>query len=224
MKRSVDEFSASTSELIRRFRSIAFAKSLEREAFPFSSKVALYNQSWVVATDLAPNALALSMANAKSNNVHLDTAVLDHFNQSSVHEMKKRFFQQGQKDLFERDGQFDRHDQYQPYHNGFRLVFGSSLQGLFQDTDRLDSALWKTLDQLLDSNAPNALAILAHNRDDKLQVPIHTKFPYHLVRRISASDEFFGNMKTRAGDVSDFEISILQRRATPILSSNSSFR
>ena len=185
---------------------------MQREGFPFSSKFDIYNKPWVVATDLAPQALALSMANAKNNNVNLDTAILDHFNQSSVQGIKNRFFRHIKEHLFERDIALNRNEQIEQHHNGFSLIFGSSLQGLFQDTDRLDSSLWRTLEQFLDLRNPNSLIILAHNRADRLEIPNQTIFPYHIVRRVSASDEFFGNMKTRSGDVSDFEISILQRR------------
>lgn len=157
-----------------------------------------------MATDLAPHALALTMANAKSNNVNVRTAIMDHFDKSSVQDVKKRLFM----------GENEQQKENQLNHTGFSLIFGSSLQGLFQDTDREDSVLWRTLDQLLDSNDPNSLVILAHNRDDALKIPPHSNFSYHRVRRLSASDEFFGNMKSRAGDASDFEISVLQSRAT----------
>lgn len=167
-----------------------------------------------MATDLAPHALALAMANAKSNSIDLGTAIMDHSDQSSVQDVKKRFFPQKKEHVFETDLSSDRQKQKQPYHTGFSLIFGSSLQGLFQETDRLDSTLWRTLDQLLDTNNPNALVILAHNRADTLKIPPDSNFSYHLVRRLSASDEFFGNMKSRAGDESDFEISVLQPRPT----------
>ena len=165
-----------------------------------------------MATDLAPHALALAIANAKSNNVDLGTAIIDHSDQSSVQDVKKRFFPQ--KKNHETDLSSDNQKQKQPNHTGFSLIFGSSLQGLFQETDRLDSTLWRTLDQLLDTNNPNALVVLAHNRADRLKIPTDSNFSYHLVRRLSASDEFFGNMKSRAGDESDFEISVLQPRST----------
>jgi hypothetical protein len=184
---------------------------LQKLGFPFSSSHDPNNQPWVVATDLVPHALALSMANAKSNNVDLGTAIMDHFDQSSVQDVKKRFFPQKKEHICETDLSSDRQKQKQPYHTGFSLIFGSSLQGLFQDTDRLDSILGRTLDQLLDSNNPNALVIIAHNRADTLKIPPDSNFSYHLVRRLLASDEFFGNMKNRAGDVSE---SVLQPRPT----------
>lgn len=123
-----------------------------------------------MASDLAPHALALTMANAKNNGVQLEIAPMDHFDQNSVKNVKKKFFPSNEDLGFENGVCSDRLNRKQLYRSGFSLVFGSSLQGLFQGTDRLDSALWKTLDQLLDSNNPNALAILAHNRDDALKV------------------------------------------------------
>ena len=43
-------------------RSIALAKSLQKLGPPFASSHDPNNQSWVMATDLAPYALALTMA------------------------------------------------------------------------------------------------------------------------------------------------------------------
>ncbi len=189
----------------RRF-SIALSTSLQNLGFPVSSQDG-NSQPWVVATDLAPHALALTIANANNNNVVVETANMDHFDQSSIQEVKKEFFPQKNENA-------DRQTRNLPNSNGFSLVFGSSLLGLFQDTHRLDSTLWQILDQLLDSNNPNALVILAHNREDALRLPPESEFAYRLVRRLSGSDDFFGNMKSRAGDSSDFEVSVIQRKAT----------
>ena len=162
---------------------------------------------WVVATDLAPHALALTIANANNNNVGVETTIMDHFEQSSMEEAKSKFFSHKKENA-------DMETQNQPNPDAFSLVFGSSLLGLFQDTDRLDSALWKTLDELLDSTNPNSLVILAHNRDDSLKLPPHPDFRYRLVRRLSGSDDFFGTMINRAGDASELVISVIQRRAS----------
>jgi hypothetical protein len=185
---------------------------MQRLGFPLSDDPE--NDPWVVATDIAPHALALTMANAKSNNVNVGAMVMDHFDQASVQDVKERFFSRKNECTSETDSSSDKQKQNQPLPGGFSLIFGSSLLGLFQDTDRVDSALWRTLDQLLEWNNPNALVILAHNRADTLKIPPDPDFPYHMVRRLSASDEFFGNMSGRTGDASDFEISVLQPRVT----------
>ena len=187
--------------------SIALARSLKTLGYPFSSSQNPNGQPWVVASDFAPHSLALTMANANNNEVDVGTVIMDHFDQSSVKEVKKRFFPHNVEHV-------DTQNRNQPDRDGFSLIFGSSLQGLFQDTDRLDSALWKALYHLLDSNNPNSLVILAHNREDSLKIPSHANFPFQLVRKLSATEGFFGNMKSRAGDVSDFEISVLQPRTT----------
>ena len=181
--------------------------------FPFLSSHHPKNQPWVVATDVAPHALALTMANANSHHVDIGTALMDYFNQTSVQDVKKKFFPPRLKNRLETDLSSDGQKQAQPQHVGFALVFGSSLQRLFQDTDRPESVLWRTLDELLDLNNPNSLAILVHHRADPLTLPPDINFPYRLVRRLSASDEVFGNMKTRDGDASDFEICVFQPHA-----------
>jgi len=94
------------------------------------------------------------------------------------------------------------------------MIFGSSLQGLFQDTGCPESFLWRTLDELLDRNNKNSLVILGHSRVEPFKIPPDPNFPYRLVRRLSASDAFFGDMKTRAGDKSDFEIYVFQPQTT----------
>ena len=96
--------------------------------------------------------------------------------------------------------------------NGFSLIFGSSLQGLFQGTGRRDGTLWKVLDELLDAN-PASLVILGHTVSEQIDLP-PDPFPYRLVRRLSASDDFFGDMKTRNGETSDYEICVFQLKAT----------
>ena len=125
---------------------------------------------------------------------------MDHFNQTSLEEIKQRFFPrktENAKILNEL------------HRNGFSLIFGSSLQGLFRDTDRSDSPLWKAIDQLLDANDPKSLVILAHNREDLQNVP--SDVPYQLVRQILSTDPFFGNIKNRAGDAeAEFALSVFK--------------
>jgi hypothetical protein len=143
----------------------------------------------VVATDVAPQSLALTKANAWFNNANITTLQLNHTNITSVSEAKKRFF-------------FFNKSQTR----GFAMVLGSSLMGLFHGTQDPKSMLWTILDMLLDQNNPHALAILVHVRSDPLLPP--TDGSFQLVRRISG--DTFG-MKTRAGESSDFEISVFQR-------------
>lgn len=193
--------------------SIALAKSLERMGFPFSSSRHSKSQPWVVATDFAPHALALTMANAKNNHVKIGTALMDYFNQSSVRDAKDRkniFFLPERK---EKDLCLEKKNQNYGQQVGYPLVFGSSLQGLFQETDRVNSALWRTLDELIDLNNPHALAILVHNRADPLKIPNDANFSFRLVRRLSGSHDVFGNMKTRTAETAEFEIYVFKPEA-----------
>lgn len=175
---------------------------MTKSGFLSSSSLPPHKNPWVVATDLAPHALALTIANAKSNDAFLGTAIMDHFNQSSLIEVKQRFFLRKTENKNARISN-ERH------RDGFSLIFGSSLQGLIRGTDRLDSPLWKAIDELLDINDPNSLVILAHNREDLQNIP--SDCPYQLVRQLLATDPFFGNMKNRAGDLeADFLLSVLK--------------
>merc|ERR1712238_82769 len=197
--------------------SIALAKSLQRMWFPsLSSEHRKKQQPWVVATDVAPHALALTMANANKNQVDdiIDTSLMDHFNQTSIQEVKKnkfpsRIIKTRKAHLF-----YNTQEQTWPQNDGFAMIFGSSLQGLFQDTGCPESFLWRTLDELLDRNNKNSLVILGHSRVEPFKIPPDPNFPYRLVRRLSASDAFFGDMKTRTGDKSDFEIYVFQPQTT----------
>lgn len=198
--------------------SIALAKSLQRMDLPFlpSSDHHGKQQPWVVATDVAPHALALTMANANNNDVDdiIDTSLMDHFNQTSMQNVKNKYFPPRIVDTIKTNSSCNTQEQIRTLDDGFAMIFGSSLQGLFQDTDRPESVLWKTLDGLLDRNNPNSLAILVHSRVEPLKVPPDPNFPYRLVRRLSASNKFFGDMKTRAGEASDFEIYVFQPQNT----------
>ena len=197
--------------------SIALAKSLQRMDFPsLSSDHHGKQQPWVVATDVAPYALALTMANANTNDVDdiINTSLMDHFNQTCMQDVKNKYFPPRRIDTIKTNSSHSIQEQIRTLGDGFAMIFGSSLQGLFQDTDRPESVLWKTLDELLDRNNPNSLAILVHNRVEPLKVPPDPNFPYRLVRRLSASHKFFGDMKTRTGETSDFEIYVFQPNNT----------
>ena len=192
--------------------SIALAKSLQRMGFPSLSFEHREKQPWVVATDVAPHALALITANANNNQVDdiIDTSLMDHFNQTSIQEVKKTIFPSRITETRKAYLSYNTQEQTRRQNDGFAMIFGSSLQGLFEDTDRPESVLWRTLDELLDRNNKNSLVILGHSRAEPLKIPPDPNFSYRLVRRLSASDAFFGHMKTRAGDKSDFEICVFQ--------------
>ena len=137
----------------------------------------------VVATDIAPQALALATVNAKANGVTMTIARVNHTNLDSLQSIKQTYSKRG-----------------------FAVVLGSSLQSLFLDTEDPDGQLWKVLGILLADDNPFAIAVLVHTRSEPLQEPRDQSFK--LVRKISG--DHFG-MKTRSGDVSDFEICLFQR-------------
>lgn len=138
----------------------------------------------VMATDKAPHALALTIANSQAANASVQTALLDHSNATDI----VRFL--------------DEHSSA-----GFAVVLGSSLQAMFDvTTDDREHQLWKTLDLLLDPSNPHAVALLAHSIKT-LRSPRDGGF--RLVRTISGNK--FG-MRTRYSEESDFEISVFQRR------------
>lgn len=148
----------------------------------------------VVATDVAPHALALSTANAWFNEVTtLTFDVMNHFNTASVEEIRDRYFPR---------------DTTSGQHGGFPVVIGSSLQSFFSNSSDPNSAVWKTLEILLDGDNPHALAIFVHVRDEPLVPPSDGSF--ELVRQISG-DKF--GMQTRARDSSDFGIFVFRRVA-----------
>lgn len=175
--------------------------------FPFNSSCPTNNQppksSWVLATDVAPHALALTIANSQINNVTVNTAIMNHFDNSSIVNVMNKFTKDDE--------------------GGFSLVFGSSLQDLFQTTTTDSSSsnttiapLWQTLNQLLDKNNPNSLVILGHSRFDQLEVP-QEEGSWELITRISGSHSFFGNMQTRDGNLSDFELSVLKPKEVVVV-------
>jgi hypothetical protein len=203
--------------------SIALAKTLERMLLSwndvlstnptdhFQPYVPHHHRPLVVATDVSPQAQALTIANARWNQALVNVSRMDYFNTTSVQEIR---------DLY-----FTNHDNigHDSIKRGFAMVIASSLQELFQDThDATTSPLWDVLDILLDPSKEEvpAMAILVHTRSEPLREPtsmggsggIENDQRFRLLRRISGSDEMFGNMKTRWGDESDFEICIFQRR------------
>jgi len=91
---------------------------------------------------------------------------------------------------------------------GFAVVIGSSLQAFFYNTDDPTAQIWRALDILLDQNNPKAVALFCHTRSEPIRPPCDGSF--ELVRTISG-DEF--NMQTRAGETSDFEISLFGRQS-----------
>jgi len=143
---------------------------------------------FVVATDKAPYALALTRANTHASKVSVATSHLDHFNLTSLMEFKKKY--------------------YKSEGEGFDIVLGSSLQALFnEETHDPNHHLWVVLDVLLHPSNPNAIAILAHTIKAIAPPTINSKF--RLLRKING-DRF--DMTTRFGESSDFEISVFARR------------
>jgi hypothetical protein len=150
----------------------------------------------VVATDVAPYSLALTISNAWHNDANLAIDFLNNTNISSVEEAREKHFP-----TTNGTGKVSKHC-------GFAIVMGSSLQLFFQDSDNPSSNLWKTLDILLDQNNPHAVAIFVHVRSYPLLPPSDGSF--ELIEQLSG-DRF--GMQTRTGDSSDFEIFVFRRRA-----------
>ena len=159
--------------------SIALALYLKKQYGPDNGKAV------VVATDVAPHAMALATANAKANLARVAVSRVNHTDISSLEAVKSKF-------------SLDK--------RGFAVVMGSSLESLFGETEDPQSRLWKILDVLLDPYNPHAIAVLTHTTTDPLQAPVDGSF--RLLRQVSGS--VFG-MQSRAGDTSCFEISVFQR-------------
>ena len=167
--------------------SIAFARTLDR-VDDGERKGNKREAPRVIATDIAPQALALTKSNALAANASVATALLDHYNETALADYFRSTHHQG---------------------SGFSILLGSALQALFDEsTVEKDHHLWKTLDSLLDSSG-TAIALLSHTIHS-LQVPDDGLF--QRIRTISG-DRF--GMKTRWGEKSDFEISVFRRVATP---------
>lgn len=140
----------------------------------------------MVATDKAPQALALTLANANAANVTsiLKTELLDHYNHTQVESFQKR---------------------HQP---GFSVILGSALQHLY---DVEDNYLWTLLDLLIDHTNPNSLVVLTHSCFNGL--PPLNNILFERVRNLSG--DIFG-MIGRTGEPSCFEVSAFVRRQTEI--------
>eukprot|EP00547_Thalassionema_nitzschioides_P011311 CAMPEP_0194263130 /NCGR_PEP_ID=MMETSP0158-20130606/46901_1 /TAXON_ID=33649 /ORGANISM="Thalassionema nitzschioides, Strain L26-B" /LENGTH=309 /DNA_ID=CAMNT_0039003307 /DNA_START=163 /DNA_END=1092 /DNA_ORIENTATION=- len=166
--------------------SITLARTLERAR---SQKVQQVknDQALVLATDKALHALDLIHVNAYISKAAVATEQIDHFDLLHLESLKER---------------------HAP--NGFAIVLGSSLQELFNVTAHDENhQLWTTLDILLDSYNPYALAILAHSVDTI--APPEGQSSFQLLRQLSG-DKF--DMSTRFGETSDFFISVFTRSKT----------
>eukprot|EP00956_Cyclotella_meneghiniana_P028062 scaffold64434_cov52-Cyclotella_meneghiniana.AAC.12 len=187
------------------FPSIVFAKSMNRYTASLDRStcqndhvcVADKQSSVVVATDSSKSSLGLVIGNSYRNDVErlVNVSVVDHMNPESLALLQQRFYPSG---------------------GGFDLIFGSSLQGFFDETSNPNAALWHSLDLLLSKVNRDALVLLVHVRTEpeRIKVPDGTgdcsMDSFELVRRISG-DVF--QLKTRDGNTSDFEIVVLRRRA-----------
>ncbi|KAL7475199.1 hypothetical protein ACHAW6_001126 [Cyclotella cf. meneghiniana] len=152
----------------------------------------------VVATDSSRSSLGLIAGNSYHNNVGhlLDFFEVDHMNPESISNLLERIYPSG---------------------GGFDLIFGSSLQGFFDESSRPDAVIWRSLDLLLSKTNSDAIVLLSHVRsgDERIEVPNCTELKGHasnlfeIVRRISG-DVF--QMRTRDGLTSDFEIVVIRRQ------------
>lgn len=92
---------------------------------------------------------------------------------------------------------------------GYSIVLGSSLQSLFDwQTHNPGHPLWRVLDKLLDRDNPRAIAVLAHV-NGAVNPSTEREGKFELVRSISGNAF---EMFTRAGDDSDFTISVYRRK------------
>lgn len=175
------------------FPSIALAKFLQAV---MSDKVCDEHdnsrQPIIVATDTSDISLALTTSNVHTNGVEKLVTVTN-ANHTDVISLSKL------------------HQQFAPT-DGFDIVFGSSLQSLFDRTSRQAASLWKSLDVLLSNENENAIVVLSHVRtgDEKIELPpVSEGRLFECIYRISG--DTFG-MKTRDGHSSDFEVVVLRRR------------
>ncbi|KAL7541702.1 hypothetical protein ACHAXR_011147 [Thalassiosira sp. AJA248-18] len=183
------------------FPSISFAKTMEYHKKGSNCDANVCDQRhkapMIVATDISNASLALITSNAYNNGVGNLVAAKDanHTDSNSLSILSQQVFTSYVGDK--------RKD-------GFDVIFGSSLQALFDGTERQGAALWQSLDSLL-SKRKNAVVLLSHVRtgDEKIEVPQESGRLFELVRRVSG--DHFG-MKTRDGHRSDFELVMLRRR------------
>lgn len=162
------------------------------------------HRTCTVASDNAAHSLALTITNACDNGLRDDfisTAFLDFTNMTSVHHLKDRMFPRAHGTSRSSDG--------------FSLIFGSSLQTLFRDSDQSASLLWRVLDTLLDRTNPEATVLFAHARSDTIKVP------QQLTLFEGRGCIVFDHMQTRDGLESDFEICVFRRTETTVRSQES---
>lgn len=171
------------------FAAIAISKTVRDQS----------NSPLVIATDVSKSALDLTVTNAYKNRVEelIVAMEADYKDASSL------------KELIESTISLSGDNTGKEQH-GFDIIIASSLQSLFDGTQDKNAPLWLTLDTLLSRNNPNAIVILSHVRSgsERIKVPDES-IPFELVRRIPG-DKF--NMKTRDGNISDFEVVVLRRR------------
>jgi hypothetical protein len=163
--------------------SIALSRFLKQRQLHAPSKA--YR---VLATDRAMHALALVASNSQAVGVPVLLAQIeDHTNVTQLNEMMER--------TVETIG------------GGYAIVLGSSLESLFDwKTRDPKHRLWVVLDTLVCKINRDAIAVLAHISG--AVVPPKGGM-FELVRTVSGNDL---EMFTRAGDDSDFEISVYRRK------------
>ena len=186
------------------FPSIAFAKSMNRRLTPTDIDTCQnmdvcitrkQSPQLVVGSDFSKSSLGLITSNSYQNNIGdlVHVSEIDHMSFDSVTRLHKKFYPNG---------------------GGFDLIFGSSLQGMFDETSDPDAMLWRTIDVLLSRSNKNAMVLLVHVRSSTERITVAESkmcdaHSFDIVKRISG-DVFF--MRTRDGNTSDFEIVVLKRR------------
>ena len=162
----------------------------------------------IIATDTAPHALSLMVANAKANNHAknhdvLVPAIANFTDLASLRRLKRDHILMMSN---ENDTKY-----------GFDVVLGSSLQSLFrEDTSHPEALLWQALDTLMEDSSPNhhAIAILVHTTVESLQPPSDGSF--RLLKRISGEVIGMRNRHVQVGGgdrppTSDFEVAVFAR-------------
>ena len=147
----------------------------------------------IVATDTSNTSLALTASNSYKNGVG-EVVKIAHANHTDTNSLSM-LSQQFTSSIGE----------------GFDIVFGASLQNLFDSTNLKSASLWHSLDALLSKENQNAIVVLSHVRtgNEQIELPPASECMFECVRRISG-DKF--GMKTRDGHSSDFEVVLLRRR------------
>ena len=147
----------------------------------------------IVATDTSNTSLALTASNSYKNGVGeiVKIAHANHTDTNSLSMLSQQFTSS--------------------FGEGFDIVFGASLQNLFDGTNLKSASLWHSLDALLSKENQNAIVVLSHVRtgNEQIELPPASERMFECVRRVSG-DKF--GMKTRDGHSSDFEVVLLRRR------------